>query len=105
MNTQLNVEEQKESKESYSSNEEIVQRDNIGDTPFTVITTEGKSFGTLGKYRITEDAQTKAEIVEELQRFSWNTVLKLLAIIVPEEVKRGVQEWIKMEAEEEKKRK
>lgn len=109
LNTQLNVSDENTNKESYSSNEQIVQRENVAGTPFTIITTAGHgkeiykwngkeeiqvttdgdmSFGTLGKYRITHNRVSKSEVRDELTDFSWDTVMKLLAIIIPEEVNR-----------------
>ena len=115
---QLNASATDISKESYS---ELVDRENIEGTPFTIITTQreqakGKvyklvqdaetgayneeevetegdvSFGVLGVYRITNNRRSKTEVRDELTYFSWDVVLKLLAIIVPNEVKRVTEQ-------------
>lgn len=109
LNTQLNVSEETIHKESYSTNRELVHRENIPGTPFTIITIPGEgqqaykwdgreekevetdgdvSFGTLGKYRITVNRRSISEVRDELTDFSWDVVMKLLAVIIPNEVER-----------------
>lgn len=100
LHTQLNVKNENEYKETYS-NKELIKREVLDRTPFTIITVlapdsqgqdEEHSFGTLGKYRITENRKTKQEIEEELRSFSWDMVLKILSIIIPNEIERILTE-------------
>ena len=114
---QLNVSETDTDSKSYS---ELIHRENIPGTPFTLITvpreqadkvyksvqdketkeyteeeveTDGDvSFGTLGRFRITPNRKSQEEVREEITFFSWDMVMKLLAIIVPHEVERVLEQ-------------
>ena len=50
--------------ESKQKSEELVKREDIDKTPFTIISVDkGKTwFGTLGKYRITEEYKSKTAL-------------------------------------------
>ena len=64
-----------------SSNKEIVKREAVKDTPFTVITYEGYHFGVLGEHRITEKYNSKKELIKKLKAFTWNRVIQVLMIL------------------------
>lgn len=97
----MNAGNESTTKTDYSN--EIVRREPVEGTPFTLICQqsgeplEGEEqvtqyFGTLGKYRITETKEQREKILEELQQFSWDMVLKILAVIVPNEIERILTE-------------
>jgi len=100
LHTQLNVNDENEHKENYS-NKKIVDRKPLEGTPFTIITKmndgtldgyEGDiSFGTLGRFRITENKKSQEEVKHELTTMSYDLILKMMAIIIPEEVKRQIE--------------
>lgn len=68
-----------------NSNYEMVEREEIEETPFTMITIEGKSFGTMGIHRLTEYG-TKKEIRKELKEFSWNRLVQVLMLLEEQNV-------------------
>lgn len=59
---------------------ELIEREEIKDSPFTVITTDNKSFGVMGNYRLTE-AGSKKEIKEELSKITWNRVVQVFMLL------------------------
>jgi hypothetical protein len=73
---QTNVEEDKK-----DSSREIVQREAVKDTPFTVISYEGYHFGVIGEHRITEKYNDKKVVIKKLKEFSWNRVIQVLMIL------------------------
>ena len=72
-----------------NSGSEIIQKEEIKDTPFTIITVENKSFGTMGDYRITEPKKTVKEVKEELEKITWNRILQVVMIL--DEVKEKMK--------------
>jgi hypothetical protein len=81
-------------KKKSSKNTELVKRDSIKDTPFEIITIEGKSFGAMGDYRITEEKKTAKEVEKELSKITWNRIIQIIMIL--DEVKnRNINEKTK----------
>ncbi len=80
-----------------NENEEIIRRTEINETPFTIVTTEGKMFGVMGKYRLTEvydvedikDAKDLEDIEkvleEELTKITWNRLVQVMILITGNE--------------------
>ncbi len=62
--------------------EELIKRTEIADSPFTVIETEGKVFGTMGQYRLTEQFDSFEEAMEETRLFTWNRVVQVMMLLV-----------------------
>lgn len=62
--------------------EELIKRRDVEDTPFTVITQEGKSFGVMGEYRITEPEEDPDVVYLELQGLSWNRITQVMMILL-----------------------
>lgn len=60
--------------------EELIQRQEVNNTPFMIITINNESFGTFGKYRITEMYHTKAQCEAELKRIDWNRIIQIIAL-------------------------
>lgn len=71
-----NVEEQ-DNKDS-GSNVERVQIDN---SPFEVITIDGISFGAMGDYRLTEKGNDKNKVIKELKKVTWNRIIQVFMIL------------------------
>lgn len=61
--------------------EELIQKKEIENTPFTIVTTDGKSFGTLGMYKITEDRETPEDVEKELTEISWNRITQIVLLL------------------------
>lgn len=87
-NVELNVKEidksksnsmgiKKDKEETY----ELIQKIDVENTPFIVVTVEGKSFGAMGQHRITEMMETAEEVSKELEKFSWNRLVQVMMIL------------------------
>lgn len=63
------------------SNSELIKRTEIENSPFVVITSEGKSFGTLGKYRITEVYNDIEECIDEVKKITWNRIIQVFMLL------------------------
>lgn len=61
---------------------ELIEREEIKNTPFTIIKTKGKCFGVLGQHRITEEFSTKEEVKEDLREITWNRITQVLMIVI-----------------------
>ena len=59
---------------------ETIKREDVKDSPFTIITIEGKSFGTMGEYRLTEEGNIK-EIRKQLKTITWNRVIQVVMLL------------------------
>lgn len=62
-------------------NSELIKRTEIKDTPFTVITIEGKSFGSMGQYRITEIYNNEETPKKEVQKITWNRLIQVIMLL------------------------
>lgn len=62
-------------------NEELIKREQIKDTPFTIITTEKNSFGVMGEYRVTEELKNVEEVKKELEKITWNRIIQVMMIL------------------------
>lgn len=63
-------------------NEELVKRETVEETPFTIISVEDKKhFGVMGEYRITEERETKEEVKKEVEEITWNRIVQVIMIL------------------------
>jgi hypothetical protein len=74
-----------------SLSKEMIERDEIKDSPFTVITMEGQSFGVMGDYRLTEKSDTKEEVIEKLEKITWNRIIQVMMILKEVDEKNKVK--------------
>lgn len=84
--TSKNVEKQTRQKSS-----ELVKRKIVEDSPFTIITVDGKSFGVMGEYRVTENKNKVEEVEEELKNITWNRIIQVMMIL--EEIRTKDKEF------------
>ena len=84
-----------------SSRTELIERNDIKGTPFTVISTEDKHFGVMGGFRITEEMKSVGEVEDELKSITWNRIVQVMMILA--ELKDEAQKAIKEELTENKK--
>lgn len=82
----------KETDNLKSSNEELIKREEIEDTPFMVITTEGKSFGVMGRWRITEDKENEWQVKDELKKMTWNRITQVILLLMEDVLKKNKSE-------------
>ncbi len=68
--------------------EELLTREEIEGTPFNVIGTENGYFGCIGKYRITEVAESAEEIRKELAEMTWNRITQVILILIEMQTKK-----------------
>lgn len=66
---------------SNSSNEELIKRNEIPKTPFTIISVEEGHFGTLGKYRITEIHDTYEEAKQDVEEITWDRIVQVIGLL------------------------
>ena len=67
---------------------QLIKRTEIKDSPFTVVTVDGRSFGVMGKYRITEDSDSVREVKEQLEAITWNRIIQVVLLL--DELKKDV---------------
>lgn len=77
----LTSEEEQDNKNSNSETKQLIEREQVEETPFNVITINGVSFGTFGQYRITEEYNTKKQCEHELKRITWNNIIKIMTLV------------------------
>jgi len=61
---------------------ELFTKTEVENTPFIIITMNGKSFGTFGQYRITEEYHTIEQVKTELEKITWNRIIQISSLIV-----------------------
>lgn len=66
-----------------SKNYKVLERENIENTPFTLVTVEGnKHFLAIGDRRITENAEKKEMLLEMTEGVNWNFITNIMAIML-----------------------
>ncbi|AXH73653.1 MAG: hypothetical protein [Microviridae sp.] len=78
---QDDITDKQQSRDLNKQGEELIQRDEVENTPFIIITINNESFGTFGKYRITEMYHTKQQCRAELLKMDWNNVVKIMTLV------------------------
>jgi len=71
----------KVNKEDSGPKEELIERDEIKDSPFEVITKNGESWGAMGQYRLTEVRNDKRKVKKELEKITWNRIIQVTMIL------------------------
>jgi hypothetical protein len=64
-----------------NSSEQLVERETIENTPFTMIGLGGKWFGSMGEYRMTEEYDSKGECEDELKCITWNRIIQVMMVL------------------------
>lgn len=62
--------------------EGYINRKDIDNTPFTVITISKGSFVALGKYRLTELYKTEKEAIDEALKVDWNRITQVILLLI-----------------------
>lgn len=75
---------------SKNSGDYIVKREPIGETPFYVITTDGKSFGVLGNQKVTPDFDNEEDAIQCIEEDGWGLRMAVMAFMIRE---ANVLEW------------
>lgn len=61
---------------------ELIKRKDIPNTPFEIITQNGKSFGVMGKFRLTEFRKTPKEVEKELSELTWDRIIQVTSLLI-----------------------
>ncbi len=59
----------------------MIERKDVKDTPFTIITIEGESFGVMGEYRVTEKYDSAVKAESEVRKVTWNRMVQVMLIL------------------------
>lgn len=68
----------------YSNDKQLIQREEIPNTPFIATKWEGKWYLNLGKYVLTPPCDTLDEIYTQLEERKWTIMLSLASIVYTE---------------------
>jgi len=74
-----------------NSSEQLVERVVIENTPFTMIGLDGRWFGSMGEYRMTEEFESKGECEDELKCITWNRIIQVIMVL--DEIKSKDKEF------------
>lgn len=67
--------------------EELISRTEVKDSPFMIIgmdpaeTGEKIYFGALGKFRLTENMGSEAEVAQDLKQLTWNRLIQVMTLV------------------------
>ena len=50
----------------------------LDNTPFGIVTIEGRSFGVIGQNRITEEYEDIEKLKEDLKKIDWNKITNVI---------------------------
>lgn len=67
-----------------STSNELIENEKIEKTPFSAVRVDNQWFLTMGKYRLTEQLQTKEQVLKDAERSDWDRVLQVIAIMIEE---------------------
>lgn len=78
---QLRVNAEKANSKDSGDGNQTIERTEIKDSPFNVITVDGESFGVMGDYRLTEKAGNKEDVIKQLEKITWNRVIQVVMLL------------------------
>ena len=82
MSTQTKTDEelklQQESSNTTDKKNSLIDIEVLENTPFGVVTIEGKSFGVIGQNRITEEYEDVEKLKEDLKKIDWNKITNVI---------------------------
>lgn len=67
----------------------LIDREQIKNTPFEIISTEQGSFMCMGKYRFTEAMKTKAEVKKYFEAHTYDIILQMIMSVHQELTKKN----------------
>ena len=77
--------------------EQLVEVQQIENTPFQRLKHKGKLYLALGKYRLTEELETEEELTREVMDESWFRIMQVADIMAREAIKEIEEKIKKME--------
>lgn len=63
-------------------NSELVSRETIPGTPFTIVGTDQGYFLAMGQFRLTEYFETRDIVIDEIDAEAWNLVLQMITAVL-----------------------
>ena len=82
MNTQTITDKelrlQQESSNTTDKQNSLIDIKVLENTPFGIVTIEGKSFGVIGQNRITEEYEDIQKLKKDLQKIDWNKIVNVI---------------------------
>ena len=69
---------QQESSNTTDKKNSLIDIEVLEDTPFGIVTIEGKSFGVIGQNRITDDYEDVEKLREDLKKIDWNKIVNVI---------------------------
>ena len=64
-----------------SSKSQIIEEEQLGETPFTCVKFDEEYFVTLGNYRITEKYKDKQSAINEALNPTWDMMVRVMEIV------------------------
>lgn len=77
--------------ESTSGKNELMEKVEVKDTPFTAIRMDDKWFLTMGKYRLTEPRESLDAVMKDAEDASWWRILQVINIMIQENEKKPIK--------------
>lgn len=68
-------------------NDEMVKRENVKGTPFSIIQTKHKTFIALGMYQVSQGTLNYKECKEAIENKEWTLILNVARLIAMDEIK------------------
>lgn len=77
-NTDKELKSQQESLNTTDSKNSLIDIEVMENTPFGIVTIEGKSFGVIGQNRITEEYEDINKLKKDLSKLDWNKITNVI---------------------------
>lgn len=68
-------------KETDNKNYSLIEKTDVEDTPFMIISTEEGHFIVMGENRLSEPYKNKAEALTAAKKITWNRIVQVILII------------------------
>lgn len=78
----LSKKEQKNTGKETDNSEFLIERTEVKDSPFIIVSTEEGHFGSMGKWRITEVMDTVQGVKKDLEKITWNRLVQVVLLLI-----------------------
>lgn len=68
-------------KKNSSKNKELIKREDVDGTPFTIVKTEGQYFIAIGLSRITEKTENKKDLLKLIEEKDWTLLMNAVVAV------------------------
>lgn len=89
MNTQTNTDKELklQQESSNTTDKQVSTFKPLQGTPFTLVSDEGKVYGVMGKYRLTEAFESEEEAEIQVKAITWDRLVQVFSIMINEQEK------------------